>query len=63
MMAVETSAIKGMVKGRMLRPLCHSHSAAMASAKDLLGTFASGAALKSNQNTHFNQRRRTNENK
>mmetsp|Transcript_1603 Transcript_1603/g.3644 ORF Transcript_1603/g.3644 Transcript_1603/m.3644 type:complete len:226 (+) Transcript_1603:110-787(+) len=36
--AVMTSAMSGMVKGRMLRPLCHSHSAARASASALLGT-------------------------
>jgi len=33
--------MSGMVKGRMLRPLCHSHSAATASASDLVG-IASG---------------------
>jgi hypothetical protein len=34
---VATSAMSGMVKGRMLRPLCHSHSATTASASDFVG--------------------------
>ena len=37
-MLVATSAMSGMVKRRIDRPLCHSHSAAIAMARDLLGT-------------------------
>ena len=43
-MLVATKPMSGMVNGRIDRPLCHSHSAAMAIARDLLGT-ASAARL------------------